>query len=220
MSENLQKIKLAKLIVYAVIILLVIIGSYILLVVVPNNAVRESSNIASKISNKLGQVFNSTPKVTVNAEYISIETIGIAEFATLERTVVANYTYTHQWLKSKKTITLSGRYKVKGGFDLRKGFLVEILLDKEPLEVTAKLPDPQILSVEQESIEVAENDGYWNKVNDNDRNFALNNLKHNAIEQIMKSNFLDEVRLSSQKRVTDVVLNQLDSHKLESTVKE
>ena len=210
MSETLQKIKLAKLITYAVLLIIAIIAVYVVLVVVPNNAIKESTQLAGKISNKLGAIFNTIPIVNVKADYISIETKDVAEFATLERIVVAEYTYTHQWLRSRKTIRLEGKYKVKGGFNLKNGFAVEILLNETPIKVKAKLPEPEILSIEQMDISVQEDNGIWNKINDSDRNFALNNLKNVAYAQLLRSDFLEEVRKTSQQRVTDVVLNQLE----------
>ena len=210
MSDTLQKIKLAKLITYAVLLLLAIIAVYVILVIIPNNAIKESTQLAGKISNKLGALFNTTPVLNVQAEYISIETKDIAEFATVERIVVAEYSYTHQWLKSRKSIKLKGKYKVKGGFNLRNGFAVEILLSETPIKVKAKLPEPEILSIEQMDISVQEDNGIWNKINDSDRNFALNNLKNVAYAQLLRSDFLEEVQKTSQQRVTDVILNQLE----------
>lgn len=210
MPETLQKIKLAKLITYAVLLLLIIIAVYLILVVVPNNAIKESTQLAGKISNKIGSLLGTTPVVNVQANYISIETKDVAEFATLQKIVIAEYEYSHQWLKSKKTIRLKGKYKVKGGFDLKKGFRVEILLSENPIKVKAILPEPEVLSLEQLDISVEEDNGYWNKISDSDRTFALNNLKNVAYAQILRSDFLDQVTKTSQKRVTDVVLNQLE----------
>ena len=56
----------------------------------------------------------------------------------------------HSWAGSTKRIKLHGTFSVKAGFDLRKKFNVKI----KPDEILIELPHAQILSVEQQQVEV------------------------------------------------------------------
>ena len=67
----------------------------------------------------------------------------------------------HTWAGSTKRIRLHGTFLVKAGFDLRKKFNVNI----RPNEITIEFPHAQILSIEQQAVEVLvlEN-GFWNRI--------------------------------------------------------
>ena len=101
------------------------------------------------------------PRVTVNNRVYLEQTSTIAELSVLARKVEVEHEMLHTWAGSTKRIRLHGTFLVKAGFDLRKKFNVNI----QPNEITIELPDAQILSVEQQSVEVLvlEN-GFWNRI--------------------------------------------------------
>jgi hypothetical protein len=71
----------------------------------------------------------------------------------------------HSWAGSTKRIRLTAAFLVKAGFDLRKKFGVDI----RPNDITIELPHAQILSVEQQGIEVlALENGLWNRISPTD----------------------------------------------------
>ena len=71
----------------------------------------------------------------------------------------------HTWAGSSKRIKLHGTYLVKAGFDLRKKFTVHV----RPDEILMELPHAQILSVEQEHLEVLTlENGLWNRISPDD----------------------------------------------------
>ena len=101
------------------------------------------------------------PRVTVNNRVYLDQTSTIAELSVLARKVEVEHEMLHTWAGSTKRIRLHGAFLVKAGFDLRKKFGVHILPD----EITIELPHAQILSVEQQTVEVLvlEN-GFWNRI--------------------------------------------------------
>ena len=105
------------------------------------------------------------PRVTINNRVYFEQTSTIAELSVLARRVEVEHEMLHTWAGSTKRIRLHGTFLVKAGFDLRKKFLVQI----QPDEIRIELPHAEILSVEQQEVEVlALENGFWNRISPND----------------------------------------------------
>ena len=105
------------------------------------------------------------PRVTVNNRVYLEQTTTLAELSVLARRVEVEHEMLHSWAGSTKRIKLHGTFAVKAGFDLRKKFTVQV----SPAEVLIELPHAEILSVEQQRIEVlAFENGFWNRISPND----------------------------------------------------
>jgi hypothetical protein len=120
------------------------------------------------------------PRVTVNNRVYLEQTTTIAELSVLARRVEVEHEMLHFWAGSTKRIKMSGTYQVKAGFDLRKKFTVNI----NPNEVLIELPHAQILSVEQEGVEIqALENGLWNRISPDDIQAELGVLPQLAREK-------------------------------------
>ena len=105
------------------------------------------------------------PRVTVNDRVYLEQTTTIAQLAVLDRRVEVEHEMLHTWAGSTKRIKLHGTFSVKAGFDLSKKFTVRVT----PQGVVLELPHAQILSVEQEKIDVLTfENGFWNRISPND----------------------------------------------------
>jgi hypothetical protein len=101
------------------------------------------------------------PRVTVNNRVYLEQTTTVAELSVLARRVEVEHEMLHSWAGSTKRIKLHGTFVVKAGFDLRKNFSVNL----RPDEILIELPHAQILSVEQQQVEVlALENGFWNRI--------------------------------------------------------
>src|SRR5689334_1373956 len=101
------------------------------------------------------------PQVTVNNRVYLEQKTTVAELAVLSRQVEVEHEMLHTWAGSTKRIRLHGTFLVKAGFDLQKKFSVNL----QPKEIVIELPRAQILSVEQQTVEVrALENGFWNRV--------------------------------------------------------
>jgi hypothetical protein len=101
------------------------------------------------------------PRVTVNNHVYLEQTTTVAELAVLARRVEVEHEMLHSWAGSTKRIKLHGTFLVKAGFDLRKFFNVNL----NPNEILIELPHAQILSVEQQQVEVLTlENGLWNRI--------------------------------------------------------
>jgi len=120
------------------------------------------------------------PKVTVNDRVYLEQTTSVAELAVLARRVQVEHEMMHTWAGSTKRVRLHGTYLVKAGFDLRKKFTVNI----RPNEIVIELPHAQILSVEEEKVEVlALENGLWNRISPGDVEKELAALSSQAREK-------------------------------------
>ena len=117
------------------------------------------------------------PRVTVNNRVYLEQTTTVAELAVLARRVEVEQEMLHTWAGSSKRIKLHGTYLVKAGFDLRKRFTVNV----HPEEILIELPHAQILSIEQEQLEVLTlENGLWNRISTDDIQAQLAALPEQA----------------------------------------
>ncbi len=117
----------------------------------------------------------------VNDRVYLEQTTTVAELAVLARRVEVEHEMQHTWAGSSKRIKLHGTFVVKAGFDLRKKFTVDL----RPHEVVIELPHAQILSVEQEQVEVLTlENGLWNRVSPDDIQTQLAILPALAREKV------------------------------------
>jgi len=92
---------------------------------------------------------------------------------------------------------------VKAGFDLGKSFWVE--MGPVQGEATAHLPAPEILATSPVGdVSYRDEDGWWNKVTDEDRSKALTALAGEARRQGEKGPLLGEAREMVRSRLIDL----------------
>ena len=135
----------------------------------PTRAARQSVTELERLGREARQVFvqlaHLQPRVTVNNRVYLEQTTTVAELSVLARRVEVEHEMMHSWAGSTKRIKLHGTYLVKAGFDLRKKFIVNV----QPNEILIELPHAQILSVEQQQVEVlAFENGLWNRISPDD----------------------------------------------------
>jgi len=126
------------------------------------------------------------------------------EFATVARQLMVDYAWSHTWLGSTKAIHLRAVFTAKAGVDLREPFTLTIR--RSPLRVDASLPPPKILSMSMDSYDVLQDeDGWWNRISNADRDSAMKQLQATATAQAVSSGMLDEVRSSMEDRIKEIV---------------
>lgn len=145
-----------------------------------------------------------TPRVTVNETVIIEQNSPILEVATVSRPLMVDHEWSHTWLGSTKTLHVRGTFTAKAGYDLKKPF--EITITPSPLSVKARLPGPQILSLQMDSFVVLlDEDGWWNRLTEEDRSNAVTALQTVARSKAESSGILAEVRRSAEDRIREMV---------------
>ena len=128
-------------------------------------SVTELERLGRKARDTFVELARLQPRVTVNNRVYLEQTTTVAELAVLARRVEVEHEMLHTWAGSTKRIKLHGTYLVKAGFDLRKRFTVNV----RPDEILIELPHAQILSIEQEQLEVLTlENGLWNRISPDD----------------------------------------------------
>jgi hypothetical protein len=148
----------------------------------PGEAARAAGEPAVELGRRivdgLARRLQLRPEVRVGRETVLAAETALAELATARREFTHEYTWEHQWLGSTKRLLLRGTFAAKAGFDLHGNFHVEI--DPQDTRVQVALPPPRVLGVEMMSYNAEEEDGFWNKLNPEEREEAVNALLASA----------------------------------------
>jgi hypothetical protein len=192
-----QNIRIAAFAAVAVIIIGALIAAYIIVIKIP-------VDLANATARGIKEAFQVTPQVKVDQTVVIEQNTPIMELATVARQVLVDYSWTHTWLGSTKTMRLRGVFTAKAGIDLHEPF--RIAIKRNPLRVDATLPSPRILSLTMDSYRVLEDEnGWWNRISPADREAAMLNLQAAARVQAEQSGILDEVRKSFESRIKEIV---------------
>ena len=105
------------------------------------------------------------PRITINDRVYMEQTMPLSELVVLSRRIEVEHELLHTWAGSSKRVKLHGTFMAKAGFDLRKGLTVDI----RPNQVILQLSHAQILSIEQQQVDVlAFENGLWNRISGQD----------------------------------------------------
>jgi hypothetical protein len=166
--------------------------------------VKAPADLARRTAEGIREVFDFTPRVTLNETVLIAENTPILEVATVSRSLVVHHRWSHTWLGSTKTLELHGSFTAKAGFDLHEPFTIDI--ERSPLRVVARMPAPKLLSVQMDSfVVVADENGWWNRITEEDRTEAVRTLQARARGQSEASGILLEARRSAEDRIREVV---------------
>jgi hypothetical protein len=156
---------------------------------------------ADDISQAFQDAFDFDPTISVEETVIIEQSTDIAELAVLESTVVVEQGYENRWLLSTKRVRARGTYSVKTGFDLSKGVDVEV--DKAAEVVRVSFPAPELLSVEQENLEITEWDnGLWNRLGEADAEEVVRSMNASARTRAEVNGVLESARTSVTEQLT------------------
>ena len=174
-----------------------IIAAYQLLFVAPKE-------LAHATADGIRSLFQLTPRVTINQIVVIEQNSPILEVATVSRPLFVDHEWSHTWLGSTKSLHVRGAFTAKAGYDLKKPFEIEII--PSPLSVKARLPDPELLSLQMDSFEVLlDESGWWNRLTEEDRTNAVITLQEIARSKAETSGILEEVRRSAEERIRELV---------------
>jgi hypothetical protein len=166
--------------------------------------VKAPIDLAQAAARGIKEVFSVTPQVKIHQTVVIEQNVPIMEFAMVARDLKVDYSWSHTWLGSTKTIGMSGVFTAKAGFDLKEPFTLTIT--RSPLRVAATLPPPKLLSLDMGAFQITrDDDGWWNKVSAADRETVVRELQATARAQAESSGILEEARASAQQRIREIV---------------
>jgi hypothetical protein len=166
--------------------------------------IQAPAKLAQVTAEGIRSLFQITPRVKVNEVVVIEQSSPILEIATVSRQMLVDHEWSHTWLGSTKTLHVRGVFMAKAGYDLRKPF--EFQITGSPLRVAARLPNPELLSLQMDSYEVLQDEsGWWNRLTKEDRTNAVTALGALARQKAEVSGILEEVGRSAEARIRELV---------------
>lgn len=171
-------------------------------------AIKAPTDSAIRIAQTVGAEFRKTfglePKTAVSEQIILAQTKSVAELATAQRALVVKYDWRQTWFGSTKTIQIEGAFVAKAGFDLRVApkIVVSGTSNGAASRVIVEMPEPTLLSLERVSFHILKDeDGWWNRISDEDREAAENALALAARKQALGAGMLADAERNFVERL-------------------
>ena len=163
----------------------------------------ELLQFCERLAGDMDKLLHAKPTVTITNRVVIQETKPIAELAMAEKGLTVQSSYTHEWLGSIKTLTLSGDFLAKAGFDLNSGFRVNVQLNPRRIQIV--LPPPKLLSCEMTNAgTVSEENGWWNRISAADRDADWTSLREEAHRQAAVSSVIMDARKEIETRLRSI----------------
>jgi len=176
--------KLAIILVLSVSCLLLIAAiSFRLIAAVPGMTIQGTGEGLSKAIQSVLGVFRDS-KITINDKIFVQQQEPVLELATSQFTFDNEHEMTSAWLGSEKTVKVSGHFIAKLGFNLKK--YCSITIDEGDKTILVSLAPPELLSLEIDQQEFKNENGWYNKLNDDDLNKVVAEAKQ-YVRQIAAS---------------------------------
>ncbi len=202
-------------IVISILVFLLILAAgsaWLFFIYIPKRTLSVAGDLAGAVKNTLGL----TPQVTINQRVIYKRTNEILELAMIEQDFDVEYETSHTWMGSEKRITMRGLYKAKIGFDLKKGFNIEVQRGRflKPGNIVLQLPRAEILSVEPLDVQKFQTSGLINWVTKKDLEAASKGLAELALDKASKLDMLDDAEKRIENRLNEALLPRLVKYQL------
>jgi len=168
----------------------------------PARTARQSTAELERLGKNLRAAFidiaHLQPQITINDRVYMEQTTPVSELVVLSRRIEVEHELLHTWVGSSKRVKLQGTFVAKAGFDLRKGLSINI----RPDEIIVQLPHAQILSVEQQQVDVlAFENGLWNRISGQDVQSELSALPELARKKAAESELPAEAEDTLQQQL-------------------
>lgn len=199
--------------------LLILFGvtAWLVFVYFPNKTLSIAKELAETVKNTLGL----TPQVTINQKIVYKRTNEILELAMIEQDFDVEHETSHKWMGSEKRISLRGSYRAKIGFDLQKGFNIELQRGGvlRPGQIVLQLPHAEVLSVEPLEVQKYKSSGLINWVTNRDIESATRELAQLATDKASKLDMLEDAEKHIENRLNEAILPRLVNYQLTHRVR-
>lgn len=172
---------------------------------------KRTLSVAKELATTVKNTFGLTPQVTINQKIIYKRTSEILQLAMIEQDFDVDYETSDTLLGSVKRIHLRGAYRAKIGFDLQKGFNIEVHRGGffQPGQIILQLPRAEILSVSPLEVEKNVTSGLINWVTKKDIEAAMQELTALAQDKASKLDMLADAEKRIENRLNEAILPKL-----------
>jgi hypothetical protein len=174
----------------------------VLIVYIPAQVAKRTYDGAKQIGKDFKEIFQFTPEVTVNNTVVLQQQTPILELATISQKFQHHYEWKNTWLKSTKTILITGTFEAKAGFDLNQKFSIHINEEN----ATVILPHPKLLSLESMGdIKFKDEHGWWNPIRPEDRTAAINAFNMDAKRYAAEAEFVKDAQQAFETKIREIM---------------
>jgi len=174
-----------------------------------DSRIGEARRMAASVAREFQRAFNFVPEIRVNSTVVIRPDKPVMELATVQRQAQVRYAWSQTWMHSTKRLEIEATFTARAGFDLTRPFQLQIA--SRTLAIHASLPPPKILSIGMSGVRIlADEDGLWNGLTQEDRQAAFVALEAKAVEQFKHSDILAEAQRQAEKRLADLLKSTLD----------
>lgn len=131
-----------------------------------------------------------SPVIRVDQTIIYQEKSPVLELITHKQRFEHRMEWKSTWAGSTKTVTLEGDFLASGGFNLLEPITVDF--DSKTKVVRIVHPAPQLMALELKDLKTGQEDGWWNKVSDDERNQVIQTFKEEARRKVLSDSPLLE----------------------------
>lgn len=129
------------------------------------------------------------PRVVIGSKTVHGPATQETEVVTATKAFHHTYMYESTWSGSTKRLEISGDFIAKAGFPL--GELFSIHISEDGKIVTLRHQKPDLISCEMTNMHVLQDeDGWWNKIQPEERESAMNELMRQARKVARESDLL------------------------------
>lgn len=129
------------------------------------------------------------PKVIIGSATVHGPATKMTEVVTASKSFQHTYTYEASWAGSTKRLELKGDFTAKAGFPLDESF--SMVISEDGRTVTLRHKEPDVISCELTELHVLKDeDGWWNKIQPQERESAQNELLRQARKAAGESDLL------------------------------
>jgi hypothetical protein len=130
------------------------------------------------------------PKIIIGSSIIQGPAIKKSEVITASKSFQHTYTYEATWGRSTKRLELRGDFIAKAGFLLDDSFSMNISTDGKTVILRHQKPD--VISCEMTKLCIIEDEnGWWNKIQPQERESAQNELMRQARKAARESDLMN-----------------------------
>ncbi len=181
--------------------LLLIVGAAIVYAPVLLGLRKVGGSMATLVEKTKGKF---SPVIRVDQTIIYQEKSPVLELITHKQLLQHRMEWKSTWVGSTKSVTLEGDFLASGGFNLLDPITVDF--DTKEKVVRVVHPAPQLMALELKELKTSQEEGWWNKVSDDERNEITRAFKAEARQRILSESPLLENAVKDLHAQFDVAL--------------
>lgn len=136
-------------------------------------------DLAKRIGSDIREALQIQPKVIVGERTILERTSEKTELVTISQVLEHTHSFEHTWAGSTKHLEMKGVFIAKAGFAVDDSFSIHVSEDGGRIAI--RHGPPRLISCELQEVSIVKDEnGFWNKLNTEDRQSAQNSLIQGA----------------------------------------